>query len=107
MKALLIGLAAVSSTALAQLPPRSDTGPAQPPNTIARSMCEALAGSERDRCLAEQNAAPAPDQGTRRDGSADPAPRRNCDDLLGPEKDACMKKGGRIKAGMGATRLTQ
>ena len=103
MKAVLLALGAVSSVALAQVAPRSDTGPAQPPNTIARSMCDALAGSERDRCLSEQNA--APDQG--RDRDRDATPRRNCDDLLGPEKDACMKKGGRIKAGMGATRLTQ
>jgi hypothetical protein len=105
MKSIILSFAlALPCAALAQVPPRSDTGPAQPPNTIARSMCDALAGSERDRCLAEQNA--APDQGSRRDGGGDATPRRNCDDLLGPERDACMKKGGRIKAGIGATRLT-
>jgi hypothetical protein len=107
MKPIILSFAlALPFAALAQLPPRSDSGPAQPPNNIARSMCDALAGSERDRCLAEQNA--APDQGKDRNPAAGGSDsRRNCDDLIGPEREACLKKGGRIKAGMGATRLTQ
>ena len=93
-------LATLPVIALAQVPPRSDTGPAQPPTDIARSMCEALAGAERERCLAEQNAAP--------DRGRDPREtQRNCDNLIGPEREACLKKGGRIKAGMGATRPKQ
>ena len=103
MKTLVFAaLAAAAGTAMAQTPPRSDTGPAQPPATIARSMCEALAGVERDRCLAEQSL--APDQARPLDR---PEPRRSCDDLMGPEKDACLKQGGRIKAGLGATRPAQ
>jgi hypothetical protein len=106
MKSIILSFAlALPCAALAQVAPRSDTSPAQPPNSIARSMCDALAGSERDRCLAEQSA--APDRGKDRDPAAGGSDtRRNCDDLIGPERDACMKKGGRIKAGMGATRLT-
>lgn len=105
MKSIILSFAlSLPLAALAQVPPRSDSGPAQPPDSIARSMCDALAGSERDRCLAEQNA--APDQGADRDAGRG-EPRRNCDDLIGPEREACLKKGGRIKAGMGATRLTQ
>lgn len=104
MKRLLVALTlALPFAAPAQVAPRSDTG--EPPN-IARNMCDALAGSERSRCLAEQNR--APDQGKDRPaagGGSDT--RRNCDDLLGPERDACLKKGGRIKAGMGAGRLAQ
>ena len=95
---------ALPITAFAQVAPRSDTGPAEPPN-IARKMCDALTGAEQDRCLAEQNR--APDQGKDRPAIGGSDTRRNCDDLLGPEREACLKKGGRIKAGMGATRLTQ
>lgn len=103
MRRLLIGLVfALPLAAPAQVAPRSDT--AQPPD-IARSMCDALAGSERERCLAEQNR--APDAGKDRPAAGGSDARRDCDDLLGPERDACMKKGGRIKAGMGATRITQ
>jgi len=103
MKTLLLAvLAAASFGATAQVAPRSDTGPVQPPDTIARSMCEALAGVERDRCVAEQSL--APDQARPLDR---PAPRRSCDELPAPEKDACLRKGGSIKAGMGATRPAQ
>ena len=106
MRSLVFALSlALPCAALAQVPPRSDTGGAEPPN-IARKMCDALAGAEHERCLAEQKR--APDQGKDRPsvgGGSDT--RRNCDDLLGPEREACLKKGGRIKAGMGATRLTQ
>ena len=102
MRSLVLALTlTLPCAALGQVAPRSDT---EPPN-IARQMCDALAGSERDRCLAEQNR--APDQGKDRPsvgGGSDT--RRNCDDLLGPEREACLKKGGRIKAGIGATRLT-
>ncbi|HET7671812.1 MAG TPA: hypothetical protein VFK84_15495 [Burkholderiales bacterium] len=104
MKRLLIAVAfALPFTASAQVAPRSDT--AEPPN-IARSMCDALAGSERERCLAEQNRSPDAEKDRPAAGGGSDT-RRNCDDLLGPERDACMKKGGRIKAGMGATRPTQ
>ena len=105
MKAILVALVvAGSSAAMAQVPPRSDSTAAEPPN-IVRSMCDALAGSERERCLAEQRR--APDQGKDGDPVGRSDPRRTCDDLIGPEREACVKKGGRIKAGMGATRLTQ
>ena len=104
MKPMILACAlALPCAALAQVPPRSDTGPAQPPNSIARSMCDALAGSERERCVAEQDA--APDQRRDRDAGRGDS-RRTCDDLIGPEREACLKKGGRIKAGIGATRLT-
>jgi hypothetical protein len=102
MKQILLALAiAAPVAALAQAPkaPRAD-GPADPPSTIARSMCEALGGAERERCMAEQKAEPSREvePRERRDG-------RRCDDLIGPERDACLKKGGSIKAGVGSTRL--
>jgi len=85
--------------ALAQAPRDLESPPER--TDIARSMCEALAGAERERCFAELK----PDAGMEKD---DAAPRggapRTCDDLLGPEKEICVKKGGSIKAGSGPTR---
>jgi len=93
---------AVPALAWAQaMPPKSDSA-AQTPPSIVQQMCDALAGAERERCLAEQKA--APDKGAERaplGGSESP---RSCDQLIGPEREVCLKKGGRIKAGMGATR---
>jgi hypothetical protein len=104
MRSLLFAVTlALPCAALAQVAPRSDA--TEPPN-IARSMCDALAGSERDRCLAEQKADPGEGKDRPSVGGGSDT-RRNCDDLLGPERDACLKKGGRIKAGVGANRLTQ
>lgn len=68
--------------------------PAPERTDIARSMCEALAGAERERCFAELKPDAAPRGG---------APR-TCDDLIGPEKELCLKKGGTVKAGSGGTR---
>jgi len=94
----LIAALAVPCAAFAQAP----AGEPSPGRTdVARSMCEALAGAERERCFAELK----PDAGK---GERDAAPRggaqRRCDDLPGPEKELCLKKGGTVKAGSGATR---
>jgi hypothetical protein len=88
----LIAALALPCAALAQAPRAPEPPPER--SDIARSMCEALAGAERERCFAELKPEPAPRGG---------APR-TCDDLLGPEKELCLKKGGTVKAGSGASR---
>jgi hypothetical protein len=70
----------VGSMAFAQAP--------RPP--IERSPCEALAGVERERCLAEEKAM------REQLGRSDP-PKKSCDGLFGPEKELCLKKGGSVK----------
>lgn len=87
-------LVVASFAAPAQAPRESDRRPdARPP--IERSQCEAFAGAERERCIAEEESA------RERLGRAQ-IPPKSCDDLFGPEKELCLKKGGRIKTGMGA-----
>jgi len=99
---LLIAVLAASSLALAQAP-REDGKKGAPAaaSDLPRSMCEALAGVERERCFAEleARATPEDDKVAPRGGAP-----RDCDRLLGPERELCLKSGGSVKAGSGQTR---
>ena len=87
---------AAASTALAQAPRDSERRPeADPP--IVRSQCEALAGVERERCIAEEKSM------REQLGRAEQPPKKSCDELFGPEKELCLKKGGSVKTGAGAS----
>jgi hypothetical protein len=100
MRALLLIATLVSTVALAQSP-RETPPPSAAASDLPRRMCEALAGGERERCFAELDARATPedDKVAPRGGSP-----RNCDRLLGPERDLCLKSGGSVKAGSGQTR---
>jgi hypothetical protein len=66
---------------------------AQAPADRPASPCEKLAGVERERCLAEEK------RERERLGREDEGKRRSCDDLFGPEKELCLKRGGTVRAG--------
>ena len=83
-----------SSMALAQAPRDLERG-ADRPARAERSQCDALAGVERERCIAEEAAV------RERFGRSEPP--KKCDELFGPEKELCLKKGGSVKAGTGAS----
>jgi hypothetical protein len=100
MRNVFFTITALAASAVLAQAPREAERPADPPATIARSMCDALAGAERDRCVAEQQADP---QQRPTEPYGRPDARGACDHLIGPEKEICLKKGGSVKAGMGAT----
>jgi hypothetical protein len=95
MRVLGFVLLAASSVALAQAPRDNDRRP-EAAAPIERSQCEALAGAERERCVAEEKSM------RERLGRSEP-PKKSCDELFGPEKDLCLKKGGSVKTGTGAS----
>ena len=80
-------------TALAQAPRDSERRADRPAPRVERSQCDALAGAEQERCLAEEAAV--------RERLGRTEPPKKCDDLFGPEKELCLKKGGSVKAGIG------
>jgi hypothetical protein len=77
----------LAAPALAQQPPAQSPAPDAP----AR-LCERLAGVERQRCLAE-----ARDRRERL-GREEAEKPRDCDDLFGPAKEICLKRGGTVRA---------
>ena len=99
MRALLLIAALASSMALAQSPREAPAPGAA--SDMPRRMCEALAGVERERCFAELEAHATPDDDKQAPRGGAP---RNCDRLLGPERELCLKSGGSVKAGSGQTR---
>jgi hypothetical protein len=72
-----------ASTAFAQ--DRTPEPKRKPPNI----SCEAFAGESRKQCLRDERIARSDER--RLEGT--------CDDLLGPEKERCLKQGGTIEAG--------
>ena len=86
---------AAASTALAQAPRDSERRP-EADAPIVRSQCEALAGAEQERCVAEEKA-------RREQLGRSEEPKKSCDELFGPEKELCLKKGGSVKTGTGAS----
>jgi hypothetical protein len=84
-----------AAVAFAQAPRESERRPdsAVP---AERSKCEALAGVERERCIAEG-------QSMRERFGRSAPPKKSCDELFGPEKELCLKQGGSVKAGFGGT----
>jgi hypothetical protein len=99
MRFLSFLLLAASSMALAQAPRDSDRRP-EGAAPIERSQCEALAGAERERCIAEEKSMREQPGGQL--GRSEP-PKKSCDELFGPEKELCLKKGGSVKTGTGAS----
>jgi hypothetical protein len=98
MRTILAGtigglLFALCGAASAQTSPDAGRGKA-PPRESAPSLCEGLAGVERDRCFAEER--------RQREALGRPDTPRSCDELFGPEKILCLKNGGRIKADVDA-----
>jgi hypothetical protein len=96
---ILAVLLLLPMTAFAQAPRENDRRP-EGAAPIQRSQCELLAGAERERCIAEEK--------SRREqlggqlGRSEP-PKKSCDELFGPEKELCLKKGGSVKTGTGAS----
>jgi hypothetical protein len=69
-------------------------GHAQSPGDDApRSLCDRLAGQERERCIAEER-----DRRERLGREEEEAAPRKCDRLAGPERALCLKRGGTVKA---------
>ena len=68
---------------------------------IQRSQCELLAGTEHERCIAEEKSM------REQLGRSEEPPKKSCDELFGPEKELCLKKGGSVKTGAGASGSTQ
>jgi hypothetical protein len=68
---------------------------AQAPETKGNttSVCERFAGAAREHCLLDEKRRAERQEQSR-------APARTCDHLLGAEKEACLHKGGTVKAGM-------
>ena len=91
---LTVLLLAGSFTAFAQAPRESERRP-DAATPIERSQCEALAGVERERCIAEEK--------NIREQLGRSEPPKKCDELFGPEKELCLKKGGSVKTGAGAS----
>lgn len=69
-------------------------GHAQSPGEARRSLCDRLAGQERDRCIAEER-----QRRERLGREEDETAPRKCDRLAGPERALCLKRGGTVKAG--------
>jgi hypothetical protein len=92
-------LLAASCGAFGQAPRESDRRPEAVAPT-PRSQCEALAGAERERCIAEEKS--LREQLGGQLGRSEP-PKKSCDELFGPEKELCLKKGGSVKTGTGAS----
>ena len=86
----------LAGAAFAQPKPRNTDS--EPPRAAPRSLCDALAGAEHDRCVAEE-ARQREAQEQHQDRAPGQAPR-SCDDLFGPEKEVCLKQGGRVRAGV-------
>ena len=76
MRALLFGMALVALPVHAQVAP----------------PCEKLAGEEQKRCIAQQE-----QLSRERLGREEERPQK-CDALFGPEKEACLKRGGTVRA---------
>lgn len=57
------------------------------------SLCDRLAGAERSRCIAEEQ------ERRERLGRREREMPLDCDRLLGPDKEACLKRGGTVRAG--------
>ena len=66
-----------------------------PSSAQAPSACDKLAGVEQQRCLA-QEAERARE--LERLGREEQKPR-TCDELFGPAKEICLKRGGTVRAG--------
>ena len=91
---LIVLLLAGSFTAFAQTPRENDRRP-EAAAPIQRSQCDLLAGVERERCIAEEKS-------MREQLGRSEKPPKKCDELFGPEKELCLKKGGTVKTGEGA-----
>ena len=83
---VLGALLIVAGQALAQAPESRGS-------TSRASVCERFAGAAREHCLLDERRRAERQEQSR-------APARTCDDLLGAEKEACLHKGGTVKAGM-------
>ena len=91
---ILAVLVLCSTTAFAQAPRESERRP-EAAAPIQRSQCDLLAGVERERCIAEEKS-------MREQLGRSEKPPKKCDELFGPEKELCLKKGGTVKTGEGA-----
>lgn len=67
----------------------------QPGQNAPAPLCERLAGVERQRCLAEER-----ERRDRRErlGREEADKPRSCDELFGPAKEICLKRGGTVRA---------
>ncbi|HKB48434.1 MAG TPA: hypothetical protein VKC57_12100 [Ktedonobacterales bacterium] len=92
-------LLVAACAAFAQVPRDSDRRP-EAVAPIQRSQCDLLAGAEHERCIAEEKS-------MREQLGRSEELLKKCDDLFGPEKELCLKKGGSVKTGQGASGSTQ
>jgi len=66
-----------------------------PSGAQAPSLCDKLAGEEQKRCLAAEEERRREQE---RLGREEEKPR-TCDDLFGPAREICLKRGGTVRAG--------
>lgn len=65
-----------------------------PSSAQTPARCEKLAGEERKLCLMQEHQRDRERLGREEDGKP-----RSCDDLFGPAKEICLKRGGTVRAG--------
>jgi hypothetical protein len=96
--ALLTGVAIAQRPDEGERPPRPDSAS----NAAIGGWCDALTGDKKAQCLRDER---------RRQELDRRSTRGSCDDLMGPDKERCRKRGGSIEvqanpggASTGATR---
>ena len=68
-----------------------------PSSAQVPSRCDKLAGEERKLCLMQERQRDRERIGREEDGKP-----RSCDELFGPAKEICLKRGGTVRAGVGS-----
>ena len=88
---LLSGATLGQRPAEGERPPRPDSAS----NAAVGGWCDALTGEKKAQCLRDER---------RRQDLEGRSTRGSCDDLIGPDKERCVKRGGSIEvqAGPGA-----
>ncbi len=87
---LTVAVALVCGPALAQRPVEGERPPRPDgaSNAAVGGWCDALTGEKKAQCLRDER---------RRQDLEGRSTRGPCDDLMGPDKERCLKGGGSIK----------
>jgi hypothetical protein len=81
---LACGAALAQRPADGERPPRPDSAS----NAAVGGWCDALSGEKKAQCLRDER---------RRQELEGRSTRGSCDDLIGPDKERCVKRGGSIE----------
>jgi hypothetical protein len=81
---LASGAALAQRPAEGERPPRPDSAS----NAAVGGWCDALSGEKKAQCLRDER---------RRQELEGRSTRGSCDDLIGPDKERCLKRGGSIE----------